>query len=378
MNNETLFEMEWAYLINCLPPEVDLEESARRYGAITRRRSVGDASTLLRLAMGYGVCGMSLRQTAAWAEVLGLASISNVALLKRLRGCTEWLGYLIAAKLADTAPAPSISGHGMRIRLVDATTIKAPGSNGTDFRLHLGFDLGRMAIDHVEVTDRRGGESLRRFKYAPGELVIGDAGYAHRPSLYAVTRTGADFLVRHNWWALPLTTPDGEPLEVAELVRGLPDAGACEFPVLVKAAANGSTPAFPVRLILLRKSEAAAERAREKVLRERSRKGRELDPRALELAAYICLVTSLKPEAVTAEEVLDLYRFRWQVELAFKRLKGLLDLGQVPSGDPQLGKTVIFAKLLAALIVSDYTGRYLDFFPWGYRLRQAPAVTVAD
>jgi len=63
---------------------------------------------------------------------------------------------------------------------------------------------------------------------------------------------------------------------------------------------------------------------------------------------------------------LELYRFRWQIELAFKRLKSLLSLDQLPAFDEQLVRTIIYAKLLAALILSDYRDSYLNFFPWGY------------
>jgi len=378
MDMEALFAMEWPYLLGCLPAGIKLEESARRYRAITRRRAVDSASTLLRLILAYGFCGLSLRQTAAWAEAAGAASISNVALLKRLRSAADWLGYLVTAKLADTAPFPSRTARKYNIRLVDATTIRGPGDTSTYYRLHLGFNLGRQIIDHVEVTDHHGGETLKRFTFAPGDLVIGDCGYAHSPGLRGVVKAGAHFLVRHNWQSLPLDHPDGRPLDLLHIVRDLPDAEAVSFPVMVRSSRDKRTPAFTARLVVLRKSEEAAQLARSRILRRRTRQGKELDPRSLEFAGYTCLITSLAPEDVDSAMVLDLYRFRWQIEIAFKRLKGLLSLGQVPSKDPQLARTVIFAKLLAALIVSDYTGRYLDFFPWGYAYQATPPLPVAD
>jgi len=71
MEPQELMELQWPYLLGCLP-EQDLEGSAREWGAIVRLREVDSASTLLRLALAYGFCQMSLRQTAAWAEPLVL------------------------------------------------------------------------------------------------------------------------------------------------------------------------------------------------------------------------------------------------------------------------------------------------------------------
>ena len=44
-------------------------------------RGEGEGATLLRLALAYGGCGLSLRQTAAWAAAQGVAELSDVALL---------------------------------------------------------------------------------------------------------------------------------------------------------------------------------------------------------------------------------------------------------------------------------------------------------
>ncbi len=54
-----------------------------------------------------------------------------------------------------------------------------------------------------------------------------------------------------------------------------------------------------------------------------SRKQHKPDPRGLIAAEYMILATSLEEEAFPAAEVLAVYHLRWQIELAFKRLKSL-------------------------------------------------------
>jgi IS4 transposase len=44
---------------------------------------------------------------------------------------------------------------------------------------------------------------------------------------------------------------------------------------------------------------------------------------------FIVVATSLT-SSVSAEEVLETYRRRWQVEIHFKRLKSILDMGDLP------------------------------------------------
>lgn len=362
MDAQTLLENQWPYLLSLLPAGVDLDASARQCGALMRRRGVDSAEALLRVILAHALCGLPLRHTAAWAELAGVASVSNVALLKRLRKSTEWMGWLLGRKLAERAPPPALAGEEVRARLIDATCISHPGAPGTVWRVHLGYDLKRHRIDHVELTDIRGGETLTRFAFQPGELVVGDRGYANRPGLHAVVKAGALFVVRHHWHALPLAAG----FDLFGWLRGLPDAAARDVVVQLAADSKRELPALSVRLAALRKTEAAAESARRDVLRECSRKQKQPDPRSLEAAGYVCVVSNA--DSFTAAELLGLYRFRWQVELEFKRLKGLLQLGELPTKDPPTARTYLYAKLLGALLLDDLTERFLGFSPWGYPL----------
>jgi hypothetical protein len=367
MDAHVAIEYQWPYLLTFLPSGEELERTAKETGALLRKRGVPSAEALLRLALAYGFCGLTLRQTAAWAQVAKVAEVSDVALLKRLRSADSWLGLILGLKLAERAPPPLATGK-RRLRLVDATTISRPGSAGIDWRVHLGFDLSTLAIDQIELTDVTGGETLSRFALQPGEVVVGDRGYAHRKGLRSVIDSGAEFVVRLNWQNLPLQDGRGRSFDLLEFLRQLPEVEAGEANVLVAPSAKDGIPALPARIVAVRKSEAAAEASRDRVLKERSKKSRSVDPRTLESAGYVFVLTSLPAEVLSAAEVLEVYRFRWQVELAFKRLKSLLHLGDLPARDPPLARSFIFAKLLAALLLEDFTDWFLVFSPWGYRL----------
>ena len=367
MKTLAVVEYQWPYLESFLATPETIERSAKEYGALRRKRRIDSGSTLLRLALAYGFCGLSLRQTTAWAEAAGVASLSDVALLNRLRSACDWLGHLLAIKLAERASPPE--GCDKRLRLVDATTISRPGSTGTDWRVHLGLNLGTSRIDHIEVTDAGGGETLKRFSFRDGDIVIGDRGYARRAGLASVARNGADFIVRLPWAIVPLQRRDRGSFDLFEFLRGLPEAEPGEIDVQLRPDARNTIPAVPVRLVAIRKTEAAAAETRKRILRAASKKCKVPDPRTLEAAAYVILVTSLESESLSASQVLALYRFRWQIEITFKRMKGLLDLDELPAKNPSLARTFIYSKLLGALLLDDFTHAFLSFSPWGFTLR---------
>lgn len=278
------------------------------------------------------------------------------------------MGHLLGIRLAERAAPPHLKDSEPRLRLVDATTISQPGSTGTDWRVHLGFNLRSLAIDHVELTDSSGGETLTRFQFAPGEVVLGERGYAHRRGLYSVRQQGGDFIVRLNWQNVPLQDNDGLQVDLLALLRSLPEVRAKSFDLQISPDPGAHIPALPVRLAAIRNSEAAAGENRKRILQQSSKKGKTPAPRTLEAAGYIFVVTSLADAQASAEQVLDLYRFRWQIELAFKRMKGLLELGVLPAKEPGLARTIIYSKLLAALLLDDFTERFLSISPWGYQL----------
>jgi hypothetical protein len=356
-------DQDWPFLVTLLA--ADLDTSARAWRALLRRRGVPDATALLRLALVYGYGRLSLRGTALWAREAGVARLSEVALLKRLKQASPWLGHLLATQLAARAGLrPAWPGE-LRVRLMDATSVTRPGSKGTDWRLHFEVDLGRLAVTQVEVTDARGGETFKRSTPAPGEIVLGDRGYAQRQGIAAVRARDAQVLVRLNWATVPLEQADGQPFDLWAALATVPAAQPAEWAVRTRAAADG-TPAVVGRLVALRKSPAAAEAAQREVRRSAQRHGKTPDARSLTAAAYVLVFTTVAATTLTAAQVLELYRFRWQIELHFKRLKSLGALDELAAHDPALCRSYLLAQLLAHLLIEDLSHRWVDFSPWGY------------
>jgi hypothetical protein len=370
---------QWKYLLSMLPAGLDLEATLRQSGGLVRRRAIRTAETLLRLLLVYSLCGLSQRATAAWAQAQDVATLSGEALRKRLRNAAPWMALLLSAKLAERVErVEALPAARYHLRLVDATTATIPGSRGIDHRIHLGLDVGSFQIDRIDVTGQEKGESYARLELKPGDLVLADRGYCHRSGLATVRQAGADFLVRINWQNLPLEDCEHKRLDLVQLLEQVPGSEAVEYEVATVADKKKGTASMPVRLVVMKKPAEAAEAERQRIRREASRKGRKADPRTLKAAGYFFVVTSVPREALSADQVLELYRLRWQIEMAFKRLKGLLHLGEVPVKDPQLAHGYLCAKLLAALMVEDLTREFLAFSPSGPARPFAPGVPVAN
>ena len=159
--NTSEIQKEWALLAKLLPN--GWREAARTEGAIKRARDIKDAETLLRLILLHAGAGLSLRQATARAKVAGLASISDVALLKRLRSSEPWLRWITTRLLSDSVYAPSFFNIDTerRLRVVDATTVQEPGATGTSWRVHYSILLPTLVCDFFEVTDVSGGETYK-------------------------------------------------------------------------------------------------------------------------------------------------------------------------------------------------------------------------
>lgn len=364
MEDHSLIEEQWPYVLSLMPS--DIEQSALEKEAILRKRQIKDAQTLLRLIFAYGWCGLSARQTCSWAKIKGLCSLSNVALLERLQYSAPWLALLVAQMLEKQCDKLNVGLNERSVRLVDASCLNRAGTCGTDRRLHLSFALNPLRIDSVFVTDSSVGESFNNFIVEPGDVLIGDRGYAHREGVWNTVASGADVVVRLNWQNFPLLCEDGEPFDILSHLRQLNGDELGEW--VVWSAPNGKMGSVRGRLVAVRKSSEAAERERRKIRAQAKKKGRTPDARSLEAADYIFIFSTLTSECITCEEVLQLYRFRWQIELVFKRLKSILQLDALPACSVELLHTLLLSRILAALIIEELISGTGAFSPWGYGL----------
>jgi hypothetical protein len=254
--------------------------------------------------------------------------------------CTELLkengGFLVK----QTALAP--------VRVVDGTVVKESGRTGSQWRILYSLQLPSLVCDFFAVTGTIGegnGESLNRLPVVPHEIILADAGFCSVAGIECVHQRGADVLVRINPQSFVAFSPQGARVALTVRLQGLSRAGQMvQWPVVLhgpRSSPSGSVCA-------MRKSDLAIRLAHRRLRLRSSKKQMRTRPETLEIAKYVLVFTTRS--VGSAEEILQLYRIRWQIELAFKRLKSLAQLGHLPKHDGQSSRAWLFGKLFVVLL----------------------------
>lgn len=331
-------------LLQQLP--ADWKELAREKRAWTRRRKIKSEEELLRAVFSYAVADYSLR------EVAGLLTrerqtISDEAVRARLNQCVEWLESLLSETVFESAKQFSISGR--RLKLVDGTVLCCPAAKGTDYRVPLCFDAIEQRGCGVKLTDDKGAESLTHFQFESGDVVFGDRLYGQAKQLIAVKKQAAEVVVRLSLQQLRLYDEQGALREWKAALIKAQDAGRFTWEAFDKGD-KGELEKVYVHGYRL--SERECEKARRRIKKNASKKGYQTRAETLLLCEWIIVLTTLAPEELRAETILQLYRIRWQIELYIKRLKSILQLGEIRAGrDSALAKVHILAKMLYAVLL---------------------------
>jgi hypothetical protein len=293
-----------------LPDEY--HEMAYEFKAFTRSRKIKSPAQLLQVVMLY--CGLDnvLRETAG-VFTLQEEQITDIAVHKRLKACEPWLKALLT-KLLPTVKNPSAP---LRILAVDGSSLQGPGAKGTDYRLHLALDLVSMTLHEVHVTGADQGESLGRYDFTSGDVVLVDRGYNHPATILDLNAQEVGVLLRLQPTAMPLYFRQAnqsacEPLP--ELRLNIADH-------LRKTA--GDLVSIPVWLHskgrscsgLVRAQRLPPEAARRRCRQDGNRKGRTPAQDTLYLAGWVMVFTTVSEDVLEASTVINLYRTRWQVEI---------------------------------------------------------------
>jgi hypothetical protein len=367
---------DWEVLRGLFPN--DWQDQARRLGAVERLRGFGSIEDLMRTLLLHVAQGYSLRETVVRAKASRLGTVSDVALLKRLRKAEPWLRSLCLRLLEENGIQAPPQPKGWRVRVLDGSVVKEPGRTGSQWRLHYSLQLPSMVCDHLEVTAVEGprvGERLHRFPAQRGDLVLADRGMCNPVGIGQLVKQGAQVIVRVNTGSLPLRTLRGQPFDLPAHLRPMGAPGKiAEWRV---QAGDLKRPVVG-RLCVLRKSEDQAQRALRKIRRKVQQGGPAPKAETLTYANYVIVFTTLSDAELSTQQVLEWYRLRWQIELIFKRLKTLLRVGHVPKYDDQSSKAWLYGKLFVALLAEKLMRIGRAISPWGYLLREEETRSSPD
>lgn len=361
---------DWPLLLTFFPG--DWRDMALKTGALKGLRKDKSPEHLLRTLLIHFGCGHSLRETVVRAREAGIADLSDVALLKRLRKSKDWLYSMCIALFRERGLGSSPVGSDFKVRALDGTLVKEPGKTGSLWRIHYSICLPSLQCDFFKLTETEGvgtGESLSQFPIHAGDYVMADRGYSTIMGIHYAHAAEGFVTVRVNTAVLPLMDRQHRRFDLLKAVKTLQKPGIGKaWPVAIHTS-DGQT--VEGRVCAIRKSEQAIRLAHEKIRRKASKTCRETKPETFEYAKYIILFTTFPKQLFATPEVLEWYRLRWQVELVFKRFKSLAQLGHLPKYDDESAKAWLYGKLLVALVIEKLVDHAQSVSPWGYVMAES-------
>ena len=299
------------------------EQACFETGAILRKRDIKNPDDLMMLNLFHLMTGCSLVEISSISKMSQIGEISDVAFMKRFKNCNNWFKWIINKTVSDGLINYSIPEalRNSRILAVDASDVSEKGRSGRIYRLHFALDITKMEAALYSITSNKIGEKLNNFNFIKNDLILADRCYAIRDKIIGLESGEQEVYVK---------TKEGDII--------------------------------PVRICFKRKDAKSIEKTKKKLLKQQSKKQFKMTDKTKIFNEYIVVVTSLGKESLTSQEILELYRYRWQVELYFKRLKNILDYGELPKKKEESIYAWLNGKLMIALLIEKIISK-ASFFP---------------
>lgn len=335
----------WNKIIFPHLPE-NLEEIAKQEGVFKRKRGLRSVAGLLKVLFLYACSNFSFRILAAASCAFGIADISDTAWRKHFSKAAPLLRGVLQGMLSAMISAVDVPAfEGVKnILLVDASTVRQEGAQQHQQRIHLCYSLNENRMKQVKVTDKHTAESLAHFSMGRGDLVLADAGYGTAKNYIYAQEQGAETILRITPKNFCLYNADGEKINLIDMLKDAEKQHA-EWVDLFGFCRYGKKSAF-VRVIANKLPEEQAEKARKRKKHKATKNQQKIGQETLLCAGWIVLITSLGAK-YSGEEIVYLYKSRWQVELLFKRFKQNFSITALKAG----GTAYAEAEVLLWLVI---------------------------
>jgi len=323
------------------------EEQMRMTGAMQRVGVVASAEELLRLNMLYVTNDGSFQSAAVGMALTTGKTLSKVAAFKRIKNSGSWLRWMAKElMLSDKVNLTKPDFLGKRdVVLIDASEGALKGGVLSSWRLHYSFDLFNFQCRDMEVTKISEGERLTRHKINSNDIILADRMYCTINGMEYVASQESRFAMRFRVNAFYLYDEKGYKQELLPQIRHLEALESIDKQYFYK---NSNGQLKPVRIVVMKKDAAAIEARRKKICGKIGKsKFEKLSPDTEEFNEYIAIATNLD---YSNEQILELYRARWQVEQVFFRLKSLFGYGEIPSKRDDTVQAWFYGKLLLAAL----------------------------
>lgn len=229
-----------------------------------------------------------------------------------------------------------------RVFLEDSTCVKLaavlaaffPGNfnhagPGATARIQLCLELLSGEYTHLELQSYR--DNDQKFAYhivkllRAGDLVIRDLGYAVLGAFRLIMEQGAFFLSRFRYGTCVYDPKTGQEIDLRKKLRGLRNEGGSVLDIQVLM---GKGEQLPMRLVAILAPPQVAQAKRRKAEKDRNKKTNH-SQEYMEMLGWSIFVTNVGAEVWSPKQMMEVYGYRWHIEIIFKCWKSKFDFAKL-------------------------------------------------
>ena len=302
-----------------------------------------------------------------WATEIGLLegeTITKQALNERMRPETEFFVKKVVEKIickqTHTLQNQKIKGvlkHFKHVQIEDSTLIHLPDALAEEFpgnvsrgakkaiaKIHAMYNLTDNNFSFLKVENfSKNDQSLSSIALAylgKGDLCIRDLGFLVLDVVEDIIQKGVYFISRKKYQTNVYDIETGIEIDLLKTLR--------RNKIYDKEVLIGKKQQLKVRLIAIPLSDVQANERRRKARRDRDKRLNHSE-QYYELLGYGIYITNITCEKCSAENIFNLYKLRWNIEIIFKSWKSCFSLQQLihpKCVNPVRVKCIIYLMLL--------------------------------
>lgn len=348
MKTNSFSRKESHYKENIISPQLatkHINTIARSLGYIQRSTVKISPKSLI---LGFMQMVSKQRNTYAdWATEIGLLegrTFSKQALNERMQPKTELFINRVVEKLiskqtpqVQTRKTKGALKHFKSVMIDDSTTISLPDALAQEYpgsvssgvkkaqaKIHALYNLTENNFSFLKVCSFSNNDQSLSAAVLPylqkGDLCLRDLGFTVLNVVSKFIDTGIYFISRKGYSSKVYEVGNGMEIN---LIKELRNNKFIDREVII-----GKQQQIKVRLIALPiPPEQAAERRR-KALADRDKRLHHTSD-YYRLLSYSIYITNISPKKCNAEEIFNLYKLRWRIEIIFKSWKSCFSLEKI-------------------------------------------------
>lgn len=212
------------------------------------------------------------------------------------------------------------------------------------------YDFKSGKILDVELTDGVQNDHvdarLKTDDIKQGDFILRDLGYVATDILEKTIKQGASFVCRLNT-NIAVFNSLKERISFTKIYEQMKSKGLIQLDLKVLI---GHGKFFPIRMVLSIVPEDVYEKRIRKIETKSGRRGYKTSKETKTRNRFTIFITNIDSSKASIDDVVQLYKLRWQVELCFKHWKSIYRIHEVPKMKKERFLCLLYAKLIIIVL----------------------------